>query len=220
MPKEKKESLENLKSRAKKIAAILAKEYPGAKTALVHQNPLQLLIATILSAQCTDVRVNKVTPSLFKKYRSVKDFANAVAVELENEVRSTGFYKAKTKNIINCCKSIVENYGGKVPSNMEELVKLPGVGRKTANVVLGGAFGITEGVVVDTHVKRLSFRIGLTQQVDPEKVEIDLMSILPKNKWTLFGDLLVLHGRRICNARKPKCSECKISHLCPSAEII
>jgi endonuclease-3 len=215
-----KESIEEKKSRVKDIIRKLKREIPGAKTALVHRDPLELLVATILSAQCTDERVNKVTPTLFKKYRSVQDFANANVSDFENEIKSTGFYRAKTKSIVNCCKSLIDNYGGKVPEKIEELVKLPGVGRKTANVVLGNAFGITSGIVVDTHVKRLSERLGLTKHTDPEKIEIDLMEIVTKKDWIIFGDLLVLHGRRVCNARKPKCLECSLSQLCPSAEKI
>jgi endonuclease-3 len=215
-----KESTEEIKSRVKNIIRKLKREIPGAKTALVHRDPLELLVATILSAQCTDERVNKVTPTLFKKYRSVQDFANANVSDFENEIKSTGFYRAKTKSIVNCCKSLIDNYGGKVPEKIEELVKLPGVGRKTANVVLGNAFGITSGIVVDTHVKRLSERLGLTKHTDPEKIEIDLMEIVTKKDWIIFGDLLVLHGRRVCNARKPKCLECSLSQLCPSAEKI
>jgi len=215
-----KESTEEIKSRVKNIIRKLKREIPGAKTALVHRDPLELLVATILSAQCTDERVNKVTPTLFKKYRSVQDFANASVSDFENEIKSTGFYRAKTKSIVNCCKSLIDNYGGKVPEKIEELVKLPGVGRKTANVVLGNAFGITSGIVVDTHVKRLSERLGLTKHTDPEKIEIDLMEIVTKKDWIIFGDLLVLHGRRVCNARKPKCLECSLSQLCPSAEKI
>jgi endonuclease III len=213
-----KESTEKIKLRVKDIIRKLKREIPEAKTALRHQNPLELLVATILSAQCTDERVNKVTPILFKKYRSVQDFANANVSDFENEIKSTGFYHAKTKSIVNCCKSLIDNYGGKIPETIEELVKLPGVGRKTANVVLGNAFGITSGIVVDTHVKRLSERLGLTKHTDPEKVEIDLMKIVNKKDWIIFGDLLVLHGRRVCNARKPKCLECPISQMCPSAE--
>jgi endonuclease-3 len=215
-----KESTEEIKSRVKNIIRKLKREIPGAKTALVHRDPLELLVATILSAQCTDERVNKVTPTLFKKYRSVQDFANANVSDFENEIKSTGFYRAKTKSIVNCCKSLIDNYDGKVPEKIEELVKLPGVGRKTANVVLGNAFGITSGIVVDTHVKRLSERLGLTKHTDPEKIEIDLMEIVTKKDWIIFGDLLVLHGRRVCNARKPKCLECSLSQLCPSAEKI
>lgn len=213
-----KESKEKIEIRVKDIIQRLKKDYPEASTALVHQNPLQLLVATILSAQCTDERVNKVTPILFKKYRTVHDFANANVTEFENEIKSTGFYRAKTKSIINCCKSLVESYGGKVPDKMDELVKLPGVGRKTANVVLSNAFGIASGVVVDTHVKRLSGRLGLTKHTDPEKIERDLMDVIPKKDWIIFGDLLIWHGRRVCNARKPKCLECSVAQLCPSME--
>jgi endonuclease-3 len=212
------ESKENIEIRVKDIVQRLKKDYPEASTALLHQNPLQLLVATILSAQCTDERVNKVTPILFKKYRTVHDFANANVSEFENEIKSTGFYRAKTKSIINCCKSLVESYNAKVPDRMEELVKLPGVGRKTANVVLSNAFGIASGVVVDTHVKRLSGRLGLTKHTDPEKIERDLMDIIPKKGWIIFGDLLIWHGRRVCNARKPKCLECSVAQLCPSME--
>lgn len=213
-----KESKEKIEIRVKDIIQKLKKDYPEASTALVHQNPLQLLVATILSAQCTDERVNKVTPILFKKYRTVHDFANANVSEFENEIKSTGFYKAKTKSIINCCKSLLENYGGKVPDKMEKLIKLPGVGRKTANVVLSNVFGIASGVVVDTHVKRLSERLGLTKHTDPEKIERDLMDVIPKKDWIIFGDLLIWHGRRVCNARKPKCLECSVAQLCPSME--
>lgn len=212
------ESKENIEIRVKNIIQRLKKDYPDASTALLHRNPMQLLVATILSAQCTDERVNKVTPILFKKYKTVHDFANANVSEFENEIKSTGFYRAKTKSIINCCKSLVESYGGKVPDKMEELVKLPGVGRKTANVVLGNAFGIASGVVVDTHVKRLSERLGLTKHTDPEKIERDLMDVVPKIYWIIFGDLLIWHGRRVCNARKPKCLECSVAQLCPSME--
>jgi endonuclease-3 len=213
-----KESKEKIEIRVKNIIQRLKKDYPEARTALLHQNPLQLLVATILSAQCTDERVNKVTPILFKKYRAVHDFANANVSEFENEIKSTGFYRAKTKSIINCCKSLVESYGGKVPDKMDELVKLPGVGRKTANVVLSNAFGIASGVVVDTHVKRLSGRLCLTKHTDPEKIERDLMDVIPKKDWIIFGDLLIWHGRRVCNARKPKCLECSVAQLCPSME--
>lgn len=213
-----KESKEKIDNRVRDIIRRLKKDYPDASTALLHQNPLQLLVATILSAQCTDERVNKVTPILFAKYRTVHDFANANVSELENEIKSTGFYRAKTKSIINCCKRLVESYSGKVPDKMDDLVKLPGVGRKTANVVLSNAFGIASGVVVDTHVKRLSERLGLTKHTDPEKIECNLMDVIPKKNWIIFGDLLIWHGRRVCNARKPKCLECSVAQLCPSME--
>jgi len=178
---------------------------------------LQLLIATILSAQCTDARVNLVTPDLFAKYKTVKDFANARQVELEKLIKSTGFYKNKSKSIIGCCKGLVEKHKGKVPPSLDELVELPGIGRKTANVVLGECFDIP-GVVVDTHVKRLSNRLGLTKNSDPVKIEFDLMEILPKKDWSLFSLLLIFHGRRICKSRKPDCCNCKIKTYCPSNE--
>lgn len=203
--------------RAKKILTVLNGEYPDAKTPLRHKNPVQLLIATILSAQCTDARVNMVTPQLFKEFKTAKDFALAKQVKLEGLIRSTGFYKNKAKSIIGCSKGLVEKYGGKVPPSLEDLVQLPGIGRKTANVVLGECFDIP-GVVVDTHVKRLSARLGLTKNIDPEKIEQDLMKILPKKDWKLFSLLLIFHGRQICSARKPKCSECKINKHCPSNE--
>lgn len=205
----------NTHDRAKKILAILHKEYPGARTPLTHADPFQLLIATILSAQCTDVRVNMVTPALFAKYKSPKAFAEAKPAELEKMIHSTGFYKNKAKSIIGCAKGIVEKHGGKVPASLDELVKLPGIGRKTANVVLGECFDIP-GVVVDTHVKRLANLLGLTKNQDPEKIEQDIMKIVPKEDWSDFSILLVFHGRQICIARRPKCCECKINKLCPS----
>jgi endonuclease III len=201
--------------RAKKIIAGLEKTYPEAHCELVHQNPLELLIATILSAQCTDKRVNIVTESLFKKYRSAADFANADILELENDVRTTGFYKNKARNIKAASKDIVEKHGGKVPQTMGELLELGGVGRKTANVVLGNAFNINVGVVVDTHVGRLSHRFGFTQHRAPEKIELDLMELAPQKKWTLFSHLLIWHGRRRCFARKPDCANCEVLKLCP-----
>jgi len=204
--------------RTKEIIKRLKKVFPYAQTALLHHNPLELLVATILSAQCTDVRVNKVTPALFLKYKSAKEFAVANVSELENEIKSTGFYRAKAKSIINCCKAMVESYGGEVPAKIEGLIKLPGVGRKTANVVLGGYFGITSGIVVDTHVKRIAVRLVLSENTDPEKVETDLMKIVSKKDWIVFGDLLIWHGRNFCIARKPKCAECPINGLCPSVE--
>lgn len=213
-----KETTGQLVSRAKVVITLLKKEYPEARTALQHSNPLQLLIATILSAQCTDERVNMVTPELFKRYRTVHDFANANQAELEEAIRSTGFFRNKAKNIIGCCKAIVEVHRGSVPESMEELVQLPGVGRKTANCVLGGAFGRAEGVVVDTHVQRLAGRLGLSRNETPEKIEQDLMKTVPKKDWYLLSNLLILHGRRVCDARKPKCPECMLNELCPSAE--
>jgi endonuclease-3 len=215
----KSEPLQELKSRTRKIISRLTKTFPNPKIALEHRDPLQLLVATILSAQCTDERVNQVTPSLFKKYRTAKDYAEANVAEFEQEIRSTGFFRAKAKSIINCCKQLVERHGGKVPQTMDELVQLPGIGRKTANCVLGGAYGIASGVVVDTHVKRLSQRIGFSKEDDPEKIELNLMEIVPKKDWIDFGNMLIWHGRRTCQARKPNCPDCVINDLCPSAEI-
>ncbi len=212
-----KEPIEKTKHRAKTILNRLRKEYPEATIALHYSNPLELLISTILSAQCTDVRVNMVTVVLFKKYRSVHDYANANQHELEKDIHSTGFYRAKARNIIACCKALVENHKGKVPSTMEELTKLAGVGRKTANVVLGGAFGIVEGVVVDTHVGRISQRLGFTHESDPKKIEQDLMQVIAKKDWFFIGNVLIWHGRKVCDARKPKCSDCSLNDLCPSA---
>ncbi|MFA6448599.1 MAG: endonuclease III [bacterium] len=203
----------DLKKKAKQIFDLLSKEYPDAGCSLRHADPLELLIATILSAQCTDERVNIVTKDLFKKYRSVKDYANAELPELENDIHSTGFYKNKAKNIKNCCSEIIEKHGGKVPKTMEELVKLPGIGRKTANVVLGNAFGVP-GIVVDTHVLRLSQRLGLTRNEDPVKIEFDLMELFPKDGWTQISHQIVYHGRAVCNARKPLCDACKLLKHC------
>lgn len=213
-----KETKQQLRSRAKKILTLLHKKYPDPKVALDFSNPLQLLIATILSAQCTDVRVNMVTPALFAKYQSAADFAGANQAELEQEIRSTGFYRNKAKSIISCCRSLVDKHRGKVPNTMDELVQLGGVGRKTANCVLGGAYGINSGVVVDTHVRRVSQRLGLATADNPEKIEIELMELLPEEHWYLFGNLLVWHGRKTCDARKPDCLNCPIQKLCPSAE--
>jgi endonuclease-3 len=201
--------------RVKKILAGLQKTYPEAHCELNHVNPLQLLIATILSAQCTDKRVNIVTKELFKKYRSAADYANAPLAELERAIKSTGFFRNKAKNIQACCCKLVEHHGGQVPRTMEKLTQLDGVGRKTANVVLGNAFGINAGVVVDTHVARLSHRLGLTKQKDPEKIEQDLMALMPQKQWMLFSHWLIWHGRRRCDARRPDCSHCEIKKLCP-----
>ncbi|HVN47580.1 MAG TPA: endonuclease III [Bacteroidota bacterium] len=202
--------------RENEILKRLKKEFPEAKTALTFSNPFELLISTILSAQCTDVRVNKVTPALFAKYPTVKHFANAERHELEMDIKSTGFYHHKAKNIIGAAQTLVEKFGGIVPQTMEELLQLPGVGRKTANCVLGGAFGIQSGIVVDTHVLRLSKRLGLTTQNTPEKVEEDLLKMVPKKDWYRFSNLLILHGRKTCNARKPLCGQCCVAELCPS----
>jgi endonuclease-3 len=214
----KKEISQKLRARAKKIIALLHKEYPDPKIALDFSNPLQLLIATILSAQCTDVRVNMVTPGLFKKYPTARDFANANQAELEQEIRSTGFFRNKSKSIITCCKALVDKHGGNVPNSMEDLIRLGGVGRKTANCVLGGAFGVNAGVVVDTHVRRVTGRLGLTRNDDPEKIEVDLMALAPQKEWYDLGNTLIWHGRKICEARKPKCPDCVLIKQCPSAE--
>ena len=211
------ESPEDTKSRAANILRRLRKEFPQPKTALLHENPFQLLIATILSAQCTDERVNMVTKELFKKYKTPKDFAGANVAELESEIKSTGFFRMKTKSIMGCSKALVERHNCKVPDSMEELVQLPGVGRKTANVVLGQAFGIVAGIVVDTHVNRLSQRMRFTDADTAEKIEEDLMTVFPKRDWIDVGSILILHGRRTCGARKPMCLECSVNELCPSA---
>ncbi len=206
----------NLIQRARFIAEGLKHVHPDAKIALNYSNALELLIATILSAQCTDVRVNMVTPALFAKYKAAADYAKANPAELEQEIKTTGFYKQKAKSVIATCKELVEKYGGKVPATMEELNALPGVGRKTANVVLGGAYG-QPAVVVDTHVRRVSARLVLTEHDDPEKIEFDLQKLLPPEQWFDFCNGLIFHGRRICEARKPKCAECFANRVCPSA---
>jgi endonuclease-3 len=193
--------------------------YPGAHCELDFKNPLQLLIATILSAQCTDKRVNMVTPALFKKYRTAADYAKAVPAELENAIKSTGFFRNKAKSIRAATSMITEKFNGRVPETMDELRELPGVGRKTANVVLGNAFGKNEGIVVDTHVARLSQRLRLTRRTDPEKIERDLMNLVPREHWTNWSHWLIWHGRRRCFARKPDCSQCEIFRLCPSGKV-
>lgn len=210
------ESLQDKQARARKIVAGLRETYPDAHCELNYSSPLELLVATILSAQCTDKRVNIVTAELFRKYRSAADYANADLVELEQVIKTTGFFRNKAKNIQACCRKLVEKHDGEVPSTMEELIQLDGVGRKTANVVLGNAFDINVGVVVDTHVGRLSERLGLTKETNPEKVEQDLMKLVPREQWTLFSHWLIWHGRRRCSARKPDCANCEISELCPS----
>ena len=194
----------------------LGKAYPDAHCALVHTNAFELLIATILSAQCTDVRVNIVTADLFRKYRGPVDFINVSQAELEKDIHSTGFFRNKAKNIQAACKRIIEDYGGRVPQTMDELLTLGGVARKTANVVMGNAFGIASGVVVDTHVSRLSQRLGLTKEKTPEKIERDLQLLVPRKDWIIFPHLMIYHGRRTCDARKPKCSECVLADVCPS----
>jgi endonuclease-3 len=209
------ESTAAKKERTMKIIAALQRTYPNAHCELNFSNPLQLLIATILSAQCTDKRVNIVTEKLFKKYRAAEDFARAEISGLENDIRSTGFYKNKTKNIKACCAALMEKFGGEVPRTMDELHALAGVGRKTANVVLGNAFNINVGVVVDTHVTRLCNRLGLTKQTNAVKLEQELMQLVPQKDWILFSHWLIWHGRRRCVARKPDCANCEIQKLCP-----
>ena len=202
--------------RIKNIWPILKKSYPRAKIALEFVNPLELLIATILSAQCTDARVNMVTKDLFRKYKSASDWVNADLKEIESDIRSTGFFRNKALNIKGACTKIIEQYGGKVPATMEELLTLPGVGRKTANCVLGDAFGIP-GITCDTHVIRLSRRLGLSENSDPVKLEFDLAEIVPRRNWTAFSHLVITHGRNVCTARKPDCPNCPIAQYCPSA---
>jgi endonuclease-3 len=206
---------------SKRVAAILAKldeAYPNATCELKHQNAFQLLVSTILSAQCTDVRVNQVTETLYKKYPNPEAFAHANPNELELEIRPTGFFRNKTKSVMGASKAILEKFGGQVPRTMEEILTLPGVARKTGNVVLGTAFGITSGIVVDTHVLRLSSRLDLTRNEDPKKVELDLMHVIPREKWIQFSHQLIWHGRRVCAARKPKCAQCNLEKLCYSKD--
>lgn len=203
-----------LEQTASKIIAELKKKYPAPECALVHHNPWQLLVATILSAQCTDKRVNMVTPELFKKYASPAAFAKAKQNDLEKAIHSTGFFRNKAKNIIACAQTLINKYKGEIPQNIDDLTSLPGVGRKTASVILGTAFGKAEGIVVDTHVSRLSNRMGLTEQSDAVRIEKDLMTIIPKKHWIEFSHLLILHGRERCSARKPDCENCEVNDLC------
>ena len=205
-------------ARVKAILQRLDEAYPAATCALKHVNPFQLLISTILSAQCTDVRVNEVTATLFPKYPDAKAFAYANPAELEQEIRPTGFFRNKTKSIMGASKKIIEDFRGEVPQTMEQILTLPGVARKTANVVLGTGFGIASGVVVDTHVQRLSQRLDLTKNTDPKKIEQDLMKIIPQDRWILFSHQLIWHGRRVCQARKPRCIECNLERLCYSKD--
>jgi len=198
-----------------KIIAGLKKAYPDAHCELDHSNPLELLVATILSAQCTDKRVNLVTAELFRKYRSAADYAQARLPELEQDIKTTGFFRNKAKSIKACCQALVEKHGGGVPRTMEELTELDGVGRKTANVILGNAFNLNSGVVVDTHVGRLSQRLGLTRQTNPEKIESELMKLVPQAQWTMFSHWLIWHGRRRCYARNPACPNCEVNAFCP-----
>lgn len=205
------------KQRTAKVIEFLEKEYPNAKTALNYTNSLEILVATMLSAQTTDVRVNIVTAKLFKKYRSPKDYVNAETKELEQDIRSTGFYHNKARNLQNCCRLLIEKFNSQVPRTMDELLELPGVARKTANIVLYNAYGIISGIAVDTHVNRLSQRIGLTENDDSAKIEQDLMRITPKEKWMKLTDLLIFHGRQVCAAKKPKCEVCVLNKYCPCA---
>ena len=202
-----------------RIGAIIRRlcaRFPDARCALDHESPLQLLVATILSAQCTDARVNQVTKELFATYRTALDYARANPAVFEQQIRSTGFFRNKTKSVLGMARALVDRFGGRVPGTMEELVPLPGVGRKTANVILGTAFGKNEGVVVDTHIGRISKRLGLTRHDDPVKVERDLMALVPREEWTRFGHTLIQHGRQICDARKPLCEACPVVDLCPA----
>jgi endonuclease-3 len=207
----------DLKARTLKIIRLLEKAHPDAKIALTYSNPLELLVATMLSAQCTDQKVNEVTKSLFRKYREAKDYARADLETLQKEIRPTGFYRNKAKNIKKTCQMLVDRFGSEVPKTMDELLMLPGVARKTANIVLSNGYGVTAGIAVDTHVGRLTKRLGLTKNEDPEKIEKDLMEIVPKEQWTRFTDLLISHGRRVCTAKKPNCNGCVLADICPSA---
>lgn len=213
----KRESSDELKKRTRDIIRRLKRAYPGAKCSLNHSNPFELLVATILSAQSTDDRVNIVTADLFRKYKKPEDYLKVAASELEKDIHSTGFFRNKTKSIQGTAKLLTEEYGGEVPHTMDELLELPGVARKTANVVLGNAFGVKAGVVVDTHVTRLSHRLGLSQEKTAEKIEQDLIPIVPKKDWVIFPHLMIYHGRKICKARNPLCEECTIEKLCPSS---
>ena len=210
---------ESIKAKTDRTAAIIYKlqiTYPNARCELTYSSPLELLIATILSAQCTDKQVNIVTSYLFKKYRAASDYIEVHLEELQNDIKRIGLFRNKSKSIQKCCRSLIENHGGSVPANMKSLIALAGVGRKTANVVLGNAFNINEGVVVDTHVARLSNRLGFTLEKNPEKIEINLQKLVPRNDWTMFSHWLIWHGRRRCSARNPDCSVCEIAELCPS----
>lgn len=215
--KRRKEAKAALRRRTGEIIRRLREEYPDARCSLEHRSAYELLAATILSAQCTDERVNMTTPALFARYPTPADLADARTEELEELIRSTGFFRNKAKSLLGMAAALVERHGGEVPAEMDALVKLPGVGRKTANVVLGNAFGIAAGVVVDTHVRRLSERLGLTSHDDPEKIELDLVDIVPREDWTLLPHLLIYHGRAVCKAPKPRCGECVLADLCPSA---
>ena len=216
-PVSRKRKMATAAERAPEIYARLATEYPDAKCALDHHNPFELTVATILSAQCTDVMVNRVTPALFAKYPDARSMAVADPDILQQMIKSTGFFRNKTKSLLGMSNAVVERHGGEIPRSMAELVKLPGVGRKTANVVLGNAFGIDEGVVVDTHVSRLSNRLALTRHSDPVKIEQDLIALYPKHQWTMLAHLLISHGREVCDAQRPECERCVVNSLCPSS---
>lgn len=213
------ESKKKRRERAQRVYDLLAQEHPDARTALHHENPYQLAVATILSAQCTDERVNAVTPTLFQRWPTAADLAGAPRRELEKVIRPTGFFRNKTKSLLGMARALVEEHGGEIPDTMEALVGLPGIGRKTANVILGNAFGKDEGVVVDTHVRRVSRRLAFTRHEDPKKIELDLMDLFPRERWTMLSHLLIFHGRRVCVARRPRCEECVVSHLCPSSRV-
>ncbi len=209
--------MEPARERIGKIIRFLRREYPRSRTALEFETPLQILVATILAAQCTDERVNQITPGLFRKYPTVAALAAADRQVLEAEIRPTGFFRNKAKSIIGAARKISEDFGGEVPANMADLITLPGVARKTANIVLSSGYGIAEGIAVDTHVKRLSGRLGLSRQLDPDKIERDLMKLVPRRDWLDFNSMLVNHGRKVCQARKPRCPDCSLRSLCPSA---
>lgn len=211
------ESKSQRQARTEEIIKLLKRAHPDARCALNHSNAFELLIATILSAQCTDERVNKVTADLFRKYRKPEDYLKVRDTELQQDIKTTGFFRNKTKSIQGACKVLIEEFGGEVPRTMAELLRVPGAARKTSNVVLGVAYGIAEGIVVDTHVSRLSQRLKLTRQKDPVKIEKDLIELAPKKDWIIFSHLLIFHGRRVCKARRPLCEECAVEKLCPSS---
>ncbi|HKY60155.1 MAG TPA: endonuclease III [Gemmatimonadota bacterium] len=211
------ESKKKKRERAERVYDLLAEEHPDARTALHHKNAYQLAVATILSAQCTDERVNAVTPALFEQWPTPADLAGARPRELEKVIRPTGFFRNKTKSLLGMSRAVVEEHGGEIPDSMEALVELPGIGRKTANVILGNAFGKNEGIVVDTHVRRVSKRLRFTSHEDPVKIERDLTDLFPRERWTMLSHLLIFHGRRVCVSRRPRCEECVVSHLCPSS---
>jgi endonuclease-3 len=213
------ESKKAQRERADQVYGLLQEEYPAAECELDFENPFQLAVATILSAQTTDERVNMVTPELFRRWPDAKRLAGAGEEDVQNVIRTTGFFRNKARNIIGFARAVVAEHGGDVPRSMAELSALPGVGRKTANVILGNAFGVDEGVVVDTHVRRLSQRLGFTKEEDPVKIETELMRIFPQERWTMLSHLLIWHGRRVCDARRPRCEACVVSHLCPSSRV-